>query len=104
MILLGLSGIALFAVSVAALSIPRQFREDIFKNTWSSLSLEKKTLIQEQLDCCGFEEDSRRAVDPGNTTECTYGHPFCNTTVLLKVLAIPVLLYIIIECATVNSL
>ena len=42
MVLLGLSGIILFAVSVAALSLPDKFRGQLFERTWKGLSSRDK--------------------------------------------------------------
>lgn len=76
MILLGLSGVALFAVSVAALSVPKQFQSEIFFTVWKKLSDDSKANIQNQLDCCGFNE--------GNLVNCHEGHPLCNSSVLMN--------------------
>lgn len=79
MILLGLSGIMLFAVSVAALAVPQKFQEDVFRPVWRRFGDDLKTTLQNHLDCCGFDEGSAGEVN------CSIGHPFCNTSVLLKV-------------------
>ena len=81
MIVLGLSGFVLFAVSAAALAAPEKFLESIFENVWySHLNPHQRTLIQENLNCCGFKEvinDTLPAED-----DCKSFQPFCNTTVL----------------------
>lgn len=76
MVLLGISGVSLFAVSVAALSVPSEFQADIFTKAWAGLTSDKKATIQDQLGCCGFNIDDR------DVLMCEEGHPLCNTTAL----------------------
>ena len=79
MILLGFSGMALFAVSVGCLSVPQSLQDDFFHNTWKSFSDSQKSNIQDNLNCCGFDDGSK------NSFNCSEGHPPCNTPMLLKV-------------------
>ncbi len=85
MILLGISGITLFAVSAATLALHQEFQEDSFKSAWTSLSLKDKTEVQNSLNCCGFDKTYRKFLDINGTKECSIGHPFCNTTSLRDV-------------------
>ena len=80
MVLLGLSGLALFAVSVTALVVPKNWQDTLFLDSWKSFSDSQKSNIQDNLDCCGFNEDTRLSLN------CDVGHPACNdSTILLKV-------------------
>ena len=85
MILLGLCGVTLFAVSVAALAAPQEYQQYPFQLAWQSLSLREKTEVQESLNCCGLETEWRNVVDNGSLTECNIGHPLCATTTLIEV-------------------
>ena len=76
MVLLGISGISLFSVSVVALSVPSDFQAEIFTKAWAGLSSDKKATIQDRLGCCGFNDVDK------DVLECEEGHPLCNTTVL----------------------
>ena len=87
MVILGLTGVVLFSVSVAALAIPKNLREKVFKSAWESLSDKRKVHLQDSLDCCGFDTNSSSLFDRYGNSSCTLGHPLCNTTVLLKVSA-----------------
>lgn len=73
---------ALFVVSVVALSIPVQFQMNVFKDAWSGLSTSQKTQVQDQLGCCGFDAESENLV---GGPDCLAGHPMCNTTKLQNV-------------------
>ena len=77
MIVLGLSVVLMFSVSVAALATPKSLQESFLVNTWSRLSNEQKISVQESLDCCGFNELSQ------NNSESNY-HPSCATKELQK--------------------
>lgn len=81
MVLLGLSGMALFVVSVIALSVPRQFQKEFFMDTWEGFDDTQKTYVQDRLNCCGFDNEHSDLVGEG----CKRGHPYCNTTELEKV-------------------
>ena len=81
MVLLGLSGMALFLVSVVALSIPVQFQESMFLEAWEGLSTGQKADVQDRLGCCGFNSEHEYLVG----SNCTYGHPLCNSTELQNV-------------------
>ena len=88
MVFLGLSGLALFAVSVAALAIPRSYQENVFQDAWKSLSYNYKGYLQDSLDCCGFSDDTQYLVQENGrvvTEECEKGHPLCNSTTLFEV-------------------
>ena len=84
MIILGLCGVTLFAVSVAALAIPKDLQITLFRKTWESLNPQQKTDIQNSLDCCGFNKVSRQVLLNG--TGCEVGHPSCGTAILFEVL------------------
>jgi len=84
MIVLGLSGVILFAVSVAALAAPKSWQDDFFQAAWMGLSFNDKEVIQSKLNCCGFNRDTRyiyTTEDPSDGGECdAEGHPRCNST------------------------
>ncbi len=84
MILLGMSGVTLFAVSAGTLAFHQDFQESAFRNSWESLTVREKTDVQNSLNCCGFDELTKNRLSNG-TEECNAGHPFCNTTTLLAV-------------------
>ena len=79
MILLGVSGMVLFAVSVAALAVSKNVQQSLFQKVWISLDDAKKSTIQDQLDCCGFDNNTNDLIN------CSAGHPPCNTKILIKV-------------------
>ena len=87
MILLGLCGVTLFAVSVAALAAPQEYQLYPFELAWKQLSVKEKTEVQESLNCCGLEHSWRHIVDNdnGSLPECTVGHPLCATRTLIEV-------------------
>lgn len=89
MIILALSGIVMFSVSVAALALPRSYQESFFLNTWKGLGDGDKSLVQDRLDCCGFDNVSRHITSdkdhPEDREVCrAAGHPSCNTSVLTR--------------------
>ncbi|CAI8054713.1 Tetraspanin-31 [Geodia barretti] len=90
MVSLGLSGIVLFAVSVAALAAPDSYQTSFFDTTWRRLGSRDKQSIQDHFDCCGFNNESRHIIynspdDDGCDTGCNHiAHPFCNTSALTK--------------------
>ena len=79
MIVLGLSAVLMFSVSVAALATPKSLQESFLVNTWSRLSNEQKISVQESLDCCGFNELSQT-----NNNNKSNEHPSCATEELKK--------------------
>ena len=85
MILLGLCGVTLFGVAVAALAAPQEYQQYPFEIAWRSLSVKEKTEMQESLNCCGFEHLRRHIVDDGSLPECNVGHPLCATRTLIEV-------------------
>jgi tetraspanin-13/31 len=84
MVLLGVSGIVLFSVSVAALAAPDNYQEDFFTRVWKGLSCHDKTSVQNDFNCCGFDNRSRNIISDGKCEdECDQiGHPSCNTSTL----------------------
>ena len=79
MIVLGLSVVLMFSVSVAALATPKSLQESFLVNTWISLSDEQKRSVQDSLDCCGFNELSQT-----NNNNASNEHPSCATKELQK--------------------
>ena len=56
MIVLGLTGFLLFALSAATLAVPKSLLKTFFKNVWDhGLSLNQRELIQDSFNCCGFD-------------------------------------------------
>ena len=88
MVFLGLSGLALFAVSVAALAIPRSYQQSMFQEAWRSQSYNYKAYLQDSLDCCGFNDGTQYLVQENGgvfSGDCENGHPLCNSTTLFEV-------------------
>lgn len=87
MVFLGLSGVLLFALSVAALAVPDSYTSSVFGTAWKSLSYDYKSYIQNSLDCCGFSEDDQFNIQLASESAkfCSEGHPRCNSTNLLEV-------------------
>lgn len=88
MILMGISGVTLFAVSIATLALDLEDTQiNVFSNAWNGLSAHDKTAIQNSLNCCGFSDDldDRNFVFNESDSGCRSGHPFCNTTTLIGV-------------------
>ena len=87
MVVLGLTGFVLFAVSAAVLALPQTTNvlDTVLRAAWKSLNIKQKNDIQDRFNCCGFENenDSVLLIDTGADTQCrnSIGHPFCNTTV-----------------------
>ena len=79
MIILGISVLVMFSVSVAALATTRNIQEKFLVNTWNKLSREDQSAIQDTLDCCGFNDDSQN-----NSAALSEGdkHPNCTTKAL----------------------
>ena len=46
MLLLGVSTVTMFAITVAAMAIPRSFQSSLFYNTWSKLDEGQKASVQ----------------------------------------------------------
>ena len=80
MIVLAMSLLALFAVSVAALVAPSQTQYYVISNTWNSLDDNDKESIQNSLNCCGFNNSSRNHTSSSDSEN----HPACNTTILTR--------------------
>ena len=91
MVVLGLTGFVLFAVSAAVLALPQTTNvlDTVLRAAWKSLDTKQKTDIQDRFNCCGFENenDSMPLIDTGVDTPChkPVGHPLCNTSFLMKV-------------------
>ena len=64
MIVLGLSGVILFAVSVAALAAPKSWQQDFFQAAWRGLSFNDKEVIQVGKECAG-QHFPQRCCEPG---------------------------------------
>jgi len=64
MIILGLSGVILFAVSVAALAAPESWQVGFFHTAWKGLSFNDKEVIQVGKECAG-QHFPRRCCEPG---------------------------------------
>ena len=79
MVVLGISLLVMFAVSVAALVTPQSTQEDVLYRSWSLLSQEDKALIQNTFLCCGF---SNQTQDKRDNTSADY-HPPCNVSPLI---------------------
>lgn len=90
MVVLGLTGFVLFAVSAATLAIPQTTKllETFLGAAWKSLSVQQKTDIQDKFNCCGFNENSRSLIH-SDMPRCFMGHPTCNTTFLRDVSTVP---------------
>ena len=80
MIILGVSLLLMFAVSVAALVTPPTLQQQFLANTWVSLSDKDKRAIQNALDCCGFNNITQ------DNQSASHGdqHPSCKTEILTK--------------------
>ena len=46
MLLLGVSTVTMFAITVAAIAIPRSFQSSLFYNTWTRLDKAQKASVQ----------------------------------------------------------
>ena len=86
MVVLGLTGFILFAVSAATLALPQttNLLESFLGAAWKSLSVQRKTEIQDRFNCCGFNKEWRLLID-NDTVRCHEGHPTCGTAFLGKV-------------------
>ena len=86
MVVLGLTGFVLFAVSAATLALPRttNLLETFLGAAWKSLSVQRKTDIQDRFNCCGFNKEWRLFID-NDTVRCHEGHPTCDTPFLKEV-------------------
>ena len=78
MLLLSISGVVMFSVSVAALALADSQVDTLLKSQWTSLDSEDKSYLQDQLNCCGFDKNTT-----GKSTGA-WGHPPCNTTTLTR--------------------
>lgn len=81
MVLLGLCGIVLFSVSIAALAFPDSLGSNVFSITWKNFDVNRRSTLQDMLNCCGFNSTKRNA---SFLCDHMYGHPPCNTTALTK--------------------
>lgn len=83
MVVLGLTGFVLFAVSAATLALPQttNLLETFLGAAWKSLNVQRKTEIQDRFNCCGFNNEWRLLID-NDMVSCREGHPICNTTFL----------------------
>ncbi|XP_011407481.2 PREDICTED: tetraspanin-31-like, partial [Amphimedon queenslandica] len=75
MIVLGLSLLFMFAVSVAALVTPKKIQETALATSWAALSDSQKSAIQISLNCCGFNnvtQNNSNSDSPGDM------HPSCH--------------------------
>ena len=86
MVVLGLTGFVLFAVSAAVLALPKTTNvlDTVLNAAWKSLDIKQKTDIQDRFNCCGFENDSVLLIHTQDN-DCIGGHPLCNTTFLVDV-------------------
>lgn len=90
MVLLGISLLVMFAVSVAALVTPHSTQENVLLASWSVLSDNDKQIIQSTFNCCGFNNQTRNTHD---NTSNDY-HPPCNVIPLTNSdVSLPLLLY-----------
>ena len=94
MIVLGLTGFVLFAVSAATLAAPKTWLTSVFRTVWAGMDVKQRTRIQDNLNCCGFEnvtsnsDVSLSMSFSGGVNEekkCEEYHPLCNTSTLIKV-------------------
>ena len=90
MVVLGLTGFVLFAVSAAVLAVPQttNILDTVLSAAWQSLGTKQKTDIQDRFNCCGFDNKSSLFIHDDMDDQCLHeqlGHPFCNTTFLMKV-------------------
>ena len=98
MIVLGLTGFVLFAVSAATLAAPEKFLDDIFERVWyDTLDAQYRTRIQENLNCCGFKnvtglDDSAHSAD----ANCKDFKPFCSTTSLKYVSVVQLHVFVVV--------
>ena len=92
MVVLGLTGFVLFAVSAAVLALPQTTNvlDTVLRAAWKSLDIKQKTDIQDRFNCCGFENDSVLLIDDPNqcSERIAEGHPLCNTTKIVS-LSVP---------------
>ena len=78
MVILGVSTVLMFSVSVAVLAAPATLQKTVLLQTWKSLDDNDKTSIQNALNCCGFSNGTQN----NSFLDKTVAHPTCNTTVL----------------------
>ncbi len=76
MIVLGVSVVLMFSVSVASLATTQSLQEKFLLKTWIRLSNDNKIALQDSLNCCGFNNESQ------NNSESNY-HPSCRTKPLV---------------------
>ena len=78
MVILGVSTVLMFSVSVAVLAAPATLQKTVLLQTWKSLDDNDKTSIQNALNCCGFSNGTQN----NSFLDKTVAHPTCNTTIL----------------------
>ena len=78
MLLLCISGVVMFSVSVAALALADSQVDSLLRTQWTSLDNDQKSYLQDQLNCCGFDRNT------SSMSSGPWGHPPCNTTTLTK--------------------
>ena len=81
MLLLGVSTVTMFAITVAAMAIPRSFQSSLFYNTWSKLDEGQKASVQDALNCCGFNSSTANV---SYDCDAVKGHPKCNSDILIQ--------------------
>lgn len=74
MIILGLSLLFMFAVSVAALVTPTKIQESALASSWAVLSDDQKSAIQISLNCCGFNDVTQN----NSNSNIQDHHPSCH--------------------------
>ena len=79
MILIGVSGLFLFATSVGVVAFANQLTASTFNLAWSELSWGGRQSLQEQFDCCGLDQKHRN----DTARNSTYGHPVCSESAIL---------------------
>lgn len=78
MIILAISLLLMFSASVAALAVTPTLQERFLISTWIHLNDKDKTLIQDALNCCGFNSNTQN-----NSANSGYDlHPICKTAAL----------------------
>lgn len=87
MVILGLCGVTLLIVSIAALAFPKEQQKQLFQKAWKTLALKQKMDIQDSLNCCGLDTANRKVVQNStDASDCQLGHPTCNTPILRQVM------------------
>lgn len=78
MLLLSISAVVMFSVSVAAVVLSESQVDSLLRSQWTHLDNGEKSYLQDQLNCCGFDDNTN------NMTVGVWGHPPCNTTTLTQ--------------------